>query len=206
MDSILYIINKYDSLKAGLKYVINNNTANNAPYHNLNHMLTVTRHVFNGIEYMNLSDVKKNEAILLTALFHDFNHSMGKELDSVNISYAKEELAKFMSYNNFDLDIEFMFSILNATQYPYIIPADELDIYQLLIRDCDLCQAFEYDWIKQYILGLSIEMNHNFLDIVKGGKDFLSKSIYHTDYGIEMKRLHFGKLMEEMSILENIMS
>ena len=46
MNNILHIINEYDSLKAGLKYIINNSTSNNAPYHNLNHMLTVTRHVY----------------------------------------------------------------------------------------------------------------------------------------------------------------
>lgn len=206
MENILHIINKYDSLKAGLKYVINNNTANNAPYHNLNHMLTVTRHVYYGMKYMGLTDIKRNEEALLTALFHDFNHSMGKEVDAINISYAKEGLIKFLSENNFNFDISFMFSILDATQYPYILSTSELNDYQLLIRDCDLCQGFEYDWIKQYIYGLSIEMNYSFTDILKGSKEFLNKAEYHTSYGMEMKRLHFSKLMEEMSILESIMS
>lgn len=205
MENILHIINKYDSLKAGLKYVINNNKANNAPYHNLNHMLTVTRHVYNGIEYMGLTDIKRNEEILITALFHDFNHSMGKEVDAINISYAKEGLSKFLSENNFDFDIEFMFSILDATQFPYILPASELNTYQLLIRDCDLCQGFEYDWVKQCTLGLSIEMNYSFNDIVKGNRAFLLNSEYHTSYGIEMKRLYFDKMIEEMNILESIM-
>ena len=204
MNNILHIINEYDSLKAGLKYIINNSTSNNAPYHNLNHMLTVTRHVYNALEFMNLSDAKRNEETLLAALFHDFNHSMGKEVDSINISYAKEGLVDFLKDKDYDLDINFMFSILDATQYPYVLPVNELNVYQLLIRDCDLCQGFEYDWIKQCILGLSIEMNYTFNDILKGNRAFITNSVYHTEYGIEMKRLHFDRMIEEMKILESI--
>lgn len=73
---------------------------------------------------------------------HDFNHSMGKEVDCINISYAKEGLIDFLKDKDYDLDINFMFSILDATQYPYVLPVNELNIYQLLIRDCDLCQGF----------------------------------------------------------------
>ncbi len=203
---VIHIINKYDSLREGLKYIIENNTANNAPYHNLNHMLTVTRHVYQAFEFMGLGNDERLEPSLLAALFHDFNHSMGKENDAINVSYAKNGLEDFLRTGRVNLDIDFMFSILDATQYPYIILGDELDTYQKIIRDCDVCQVFEYDWLKQIILGLSIEMKYSFVDLVKGQRNFLLGVEYLTSYGKEMRKLHFDDILDEMDILESIIS
>ena len=48
------------------------------------------------------------------------------------------------------------------------------------------------------------EITHSFNDILKGNRAFLANSVYHTEYGIEMKRLHFDGMIEEMIILESI--
>ena len=47
-------------------------------------------------------------------------------------------------------------------------------------------------------------MNYTFNDILKGNRAFLTNSVYLTEYGIEMKRLHFDRMIEEMKILESI--
>ena len=130
-------------------------------------------------------------------------YSFEQKAGVIIIFFTDESLMRF-DCKDYDLDINFMFSILDATQYPYVLPVNELNVYQLLIRDCDLCQGFEYDWIKQCILGLSIEMNYTFNDILKGNRAFITNSVYHTEYGIEMKRLHFDRMIEEMIILESI--
>ena len=62
--SVIHIIDEYDSLRKGLKFIINNSKSNCAPYHNLNHMLTVTRHVYNGLEYMNMLEDPRCEELL----------------------------------------------------------------------------------------------------------------------------------------------
>jgi len=38
------IIDKYDYLQKAFKYIILNNSSNNSPYHNLNHLLTVLKY------------------------------------------------------------------------------------------------------------------------------------------------------------------
>ena len=38
------------------------------------------------------------------------------------------------------LKLNAIHDIINATQYPYIIKPNELNIHQAIIRDADLCQ------------------------------------------------------------------
>lgn len=95
--TIINIINEYNSLKKALKYIILTNKSNNAPYHNFNHLLTVTRHCYHALDYMNMLNDDKAEALLMTALFHDYNHSMGKEKDDVNVKVAKNVLENLLN-------------------------------------------------------------------------------------------------------------
>lgn len=204
--TIINIINKYDSLKKGLKHVILTNKSNNAPYHNLNHLLTVTRHCYHALDYMDMLKDDKAEALLMAALFHDYNHSMGKEKDDVNVKDAKKGLRKFIEDEKIDLDIDFMEKVLDATQYPYVIDNKNLDQYQSIIRDADLCQIYEYDWLKQNIFGLSVEMKIDVVDLLFGQRKFLEGIDPITKYGKYMNKTHFDDVMEEFTILEKIMS
>lgn len=202
--SVIHIIDGYESLRLGLKYIINNSTSNTAPYHNLNHMLTVTKHVYNALEHLFLLEDKRCEELLLAALFHDYNHSMGSQKDDYNVAEAKKGLRTFVESEKLDLDIVFMESILDATEYPYKIDFRQLDFYQKLIRDCDLCQAYEYNWLQQCIFGLSEEMGFTFKQLLTGQKSFLQSITFLTDYGLHMEKLYFKKLMVEITILEDI--
>lgn len=202
--AIIKIIDKYDSLKKGLKYIILNNKSNNAPYHNINHLLTVTKYCYNALKHMDMLSDDKSEDLLLAALFHDFNHSMGKEKDDVNIKEAKKGLKKFINDENLDLDLDFMDEIINATQYPYVIESKDLNIYQSIIRDADMCQIFEYDWLRQNIFGLSTELNLKPIEFLKGQRKFLEGIDFLTDYGKFLSKNYFNEVMEEFEILEDI--
>lgn len=203
--SIIEIIDKYDNLKSALKYIILNNKSNDAPYHNINHLLTVTKNCYYALKYMDMLDDDKVEELLMAALFHDFNHSMGKEKDDVNVGVAKTEMRNFILNQRIKLDVDFMDEIIDATQYPYVIDAKDLNVYQSIIRDCDLCQIYEYDWLKQNIFGLSKEMNIKVVDLLSGQRKFLEGIEPITEYGKYMNKKYFKNVMSEFEILEKIM-
>ena len=48
-------------------------------------------------------------------------------------------------------------SVIHATEYPYVIPDEDLDLRQRIIRECDILVAF-FDDVFLHIIGLSAEM------------------------------------------------
>ncbi len=203
--SILEIIDKYESLKKALKFVILTNKSNYAPYHNLNHLLTVTKYTYGALKNMDMLKDDKTEALLLAALLHDYNHSMGAKKDVYNISEAKKGVKKFITDEGIKLDVDFIESMIDATQYPYVIEDKDLNIYQKIIRDADMCQIFEYDWLKQNILGLVNELKTTVVEFLPNQRKFLESLSFLTDYGKSLHKKHFKDVMKEYEILEKIM-
>jgi len=203
--SIMDIINKYDSLKKGLKFIIINNKSNDAPYHNINHLLTVTKNSYYNLKQSDLLDNYRSELLLLASLFHDYNHSIGKQDDAYNIKQAKKGLKEFLDKEKIDLDYKYICEIIDATQYPYVIDNKQLDKYQKIIRDSDMCQIFEYDNLKQCIFGLSKELNINIIDFIKTQRKFLDSIVFLTKYGKSLKKEKFDSVLKELEILEKIM-
>lgn len=204
--TILNIINQYDSLKKGLRFILHTNQSNNAPYHNLNHLLTVTRHCYEALKYENLLGEDTAEELLMAALFHDYNHSMGELTDKLNVGFAKFHLKEFIIDEEIDLDITVMENIISATEYPYVIASEDLNIYQKIIRDADLCQIYEYDWLKQNIFGLCKELELELDVMIPGQRKFLENIDPLTSYGKFMHNKHFENVLKELTILENIIS
>jgi hypothetical protein len=206
---IIDILSEYPSLKLGFKFILENNNSNLAPYHNLSHILTVVNHCYNALEYMNMLDDKDVyvEAFLLSALFHDFNHSMGRRDDAFNIFEAKKGLELFIRTQSGNLInyLNFMNAVIDATQYPYILNEKELNSYQLIIRDADLMQITEADWITHVILGLSAEMHYPLNDLMVGERKFLRNIKLHTPYGKMMQETKGKKAWEDFKKLENLL-
>lgn len=206
---IIDILSEYPSLKLGIKFIIENNNSNLAPYHNLSHMLTVVKHCYSALEYMNMLDDEDDyvEVFLLSALFHDFNHSMGKRDDAFNISEAKKGLELFLRTHAGELMyyLKFMNAVIDATQYPYILNEKELNWYQLIIRDADLMQITEPDWITHVILGLSAEMHYPLNELMIGERKFLRGIKLHTPYGKMMQETKAKEVWEDFKKLENLL-
>lgn len=205
----LEIISKYPSLQAGFKFIVKTNKSNLAPYHNLNHMLTVVKHCYRAMDYMSMLDDEDDyvEVFLLAALFHDYNHSMGRRDDAYNISEAKKGLEQFINTHADGLTyyLSFMNSVIDATQYPYIIKGEDLNPYQAIIRDADLMQIAEPDWITQVILGLSAEMHYPLKELMVGVRSFLRNMKFHSHYGKMMQKT-FGKhVWDDFKKLEKIL-
>lgn len=202
--SVLEIINKYDYLRKAFKYIIKNNKSNGAPYHNLNHLLTVTKAVYDGVSEETTADDKMMKEMLITAIFHDFNHSAGKTTDDKNIEEAKKGIKNFLKEEKIDADFKFISEVLDATQYPYIIDKKDLNIYQGIIRDADIVQVMMYNWIHQSAFGLSQEFGKSFEEFIPAQKKFIESVEFNTQWGKNLKEAHWDKVVKETEMLESI--
>lgn len=196
------IVDKYDYLQKAFKYIILNSNSNDKPYHNLNHLLTVLKYCYLGALEETISSEKELRELLVSAIFHDVNHSGGKKTDDVNIKNSKKAIKEFVESQDIDVNVESMNKILDATQYPYAIDSKDLDKRQAIIRDADLMQVFEYNWIHQNIAGLSSELNMNFLDFVKPQRKFLDSTEFNTKWGKKMKKDNWKNVISQYEMFE----
>ncbi len=200
------IIDKYDYLQKAFKYIILNGKSNDNPYHDLNHLLTVMKYCYYGAIAEKIKDEKELRELLLTAIFHDINHSGGKKTDDINIKNSKKIINDFVSSENIDVDIEVMNEILNATQYPYVIDGKDLNLRQSIIRDADLMQVYEYNWVHQNISGLSSELKMDFIDFLKPQRKFLENAEFNTSWGKKLKKEKWDSVMRQFKMLEDACS
>lgn len=208
MDTI-EIIYETPELKKLFPKFLKKNTSNNAPYHNLWHTLCMVGFCYEAADKEHVSGEEKTD-LLIAALIHDFCHSEGKMDDEHNVKTAiKEgwEISKntgiFKDHDDYD---ERVARIIRATQYPYVIPADQLDIQQAIIRDCDLFQTFEKTWFTHTILGLSAEMNIGLNLLLPGQIEFMKNSHFSTNWGKKYAEEHLGTYLGKVEKLIEILN
>lgn len=203
MESTLEIINKYPELQKGFSWIMKNSTSNDLPYHNFNHLLTVVRYTYGACRFYELEE-KDEKELLFAALFHDVNHSGGKETDDVNVINAKRAVHNFCHKYNIDIDAHEVCRIIDATQYPYVLEPEEMDLKQQIIRDADLMQVFEYNWIQQNMMGLCSEMGITMDKMIPGQRDFLMKAQFNTNWGLFWKEQRWKEVREKLDKLEKL--
>lgn len=177
--NVLEIIEGNENLSKGFSWVVKNSDSNHLPYHNLNHLLCVVKNCYLGCKYHNLNDETTNN-LLLAALFHDVNHTGGKETDDVNIIKAKESFHNFVTETGLKLDTKSVCGLIEVTQFPYVKESEDLTISESIIRDADLLQVTEYNWIQQNILGLCVEMGITMEQMLEGQMKFLKGVKFNT--------------------------
>jgi len=203
--AIIKYLQKYPWAKEIIKLHFDKNVAVVAPYHNFNHTMVVTENVIHAAHYYD----KPEQDLVCAALWHDFNHTQGRQVDKINVQYAKDEfLIWWKSTKNKYVEINpiNVLKIIDATQYNgmeqgYEIPAADLTLEQKIIRDADLLQYLEKNRISQVYLGLSFEMNVSLIELLQNAPKFINSIIPNTDW---MKRQwEDGKqeILEEFKIL-----
>ena len=151
------------------------------PYHNVRHMLHVFWETYDGCVYMNLSKIEMR-ILLISALFHDYNHTGKKGDDSINIKRAFEALDEYL----LEEDKKYISDIkraISSTEYPY----DEnkkFNINDLILRDADQSQTFSSVWIQSVLYGLE-ELGMSYEQMLKLQRPFLEKMKFHTEWGIK---------------------
>jgi hypothetical protein len=97
--------------------------------------------------------------LLVTALFHDFDHPGHphpgeKHPDRINIDLAIARLRRYITPRDrtFLSEIE---ALIEVTAFPYTTGGEKLDLLGRIIRDADLAQALSPVWIQQVVIGLA---------------------------------------------------
>jgi hypothetical protein len=203
MKNIYDIIVHNDLLRDAFKYIVLKNESNLAPYHSFNHMMLVTQQIYNGFQksyeelpYLNL---------LLAGMFHDMNHTMGKETDEINIKLACVALKDWWRFSGSKIDTSYMVvnineivNIIRATQYPYVIKDEDLTRPQQLIRDCDLLIALESNWFQNY-LGLNAEMGVGDVSLtLSKSVEFYGNVTMRTDWAKEIYEREWPIFMDRL--------
>lgn len=209
MKPVLEIIARDgDALPRAFRYIVENNKSNAAPYHSLHHMLRVMYHCNDGAVYHNL-DSKSRINLLVAALFHDFNHTQGKSKDDVNVQIAIAGVQAWYHsnpLNETNVNIDKVVEIIKATQYPYVIPAEDLTIEQKIIRDADLMPSLEVDWINTMIVGLKEEMGvESFLHMVEGQQRFHEGIKMCSTWGQAVYEKEWHKVFKNLEILRSLL-
>jgi HD superfamily phosphodiesterase len=194
---------RYDkTLQSAFSYIIKHNKSNYLPYHNLNHLLTVLKYsdmIAQGEEVY----FDQRLPIHLAALFHDVNHSGGKNPDSENIKKAILTFSDFCESTEVSKEVQRdVVDMIEATQYPYVQPESTLSLIQKIIRDADMMQAFEYNWINQTTLGIAAESGMDIEEFIPKQRLFLESIQFRTKTAQKIKEEKWAKIMNEFRILE----
>ena len=203
MKEGIEIIANSKLLTKAFKHITDKSTSNNAPYHNLNHLLTVLKYANYLADEIGVNYNKKEE-LLLAALFHDVDHSEGKLKDNINIENAISQLYNFAT--RFNLSVEFVFNvalIIKATEYPYTIEDDNLNMLQEIIRDADMMQLFEPNWIQQNIIGLGKELGFTYQEFIPKQKQFMENLKFITTPAAQFAIIRLPDLIAQINFLES---
>ena len=171
------------------------------PYHNFRHLFHVLWLCFSAAQFYATSLSKHDiRELLIAAMFHDFDYTGMMGNDDVNITLALRGLKKHLLVEDGDSypNIE---KLIRATQYPYVIPVEELDLRGKIIRDADLSQALSPAWIQQVIFGLSEEWNKAPIEVLLAQVGFLNSVKFHTEWAhhefdLEAKRNEVADLIK----------
>ena len=186
----------------------------NVPYHNMRHTLGMMYHII--VLYNNSRRVDSDYGfslndedlyiLLVSALFHDFNHSAGRFDDATNVSTSISGLRDCMeSCLVWDETTEEYYKKcsdnIKATQYPYVISDDNLTVHQRILRECDILVILYDDCITQNIMGLAAEMHQTHLEefFVKY-LDFIFNAVknFKLAYSLDTWKEHSDTLLKEL--------
>ena len=146
----------------GFYRYFNELNASTAPYHNKYHARCMMLNCFEGALFEKCTTVEVR-ALVVAAMFHDFNHTGGHEPDEANIRLALEGLNLAQHAEMFftpltEKELELAIRAIRVTQYPFI--HEPMTVTEKIIRDADLMQLYEADvpTMRAQYLGLKAEV------------------------------------------------
>jgi hypothetical protein len=189
----------FQTAQKALQLLATENPSNFLPYHNLQHHLTVAKYCLQGARAEGLTETD-TQNLLIAAFLHDFGHSGGAKTDAENVDLAIDTCREFLLHNNFPLaEISKITDIIRATQYPYVLEAESLNICQKILRDADLMQMYEPTLFSMNISGLASEMKVSIPRSVQMGLNFcqMMKKNLNTVWAQEKVRTEFSGVEAE---------
>ena len=184
-------------------FVKTNNPSADLPYHNNQHQflvaLTTWRLLSAAPWHIPLYDVSDlpmyAKELFIAALFHDYNHTGGREADSVNVMRALDAMwdwSKANDPNQSEFDPDLVANLIMATEFPWKdhqYDEDGFDDMRDILRDADILASAEIAGFSMPITGLPVELVHKLgkilspTEMVAGQHDFMTKLQLHTEPG-----------------------
>ena len=188
------------------------NFGNENPYHNINHLLHSFKESYILGKVENL-DPKSLRNLMAAALLHDINHSGGFLTDDHgNIEIAKKGVDELFSSSPLlqsEFDVDEIKSIIDATEYPYVIESLKLTHLQKIMRDVDLSQMFEPNWVHQIIFGLGSELFPSMKHSPRIDRLILAQYNFATSVKYETENcqtLYEPKRLKHIELLEKLIN
>jgi HD superfamily phosphodiesterase len=206
--SIPQIVNNSDGLYEGdlrhyFKVVFEKAQNLSNPYHNFRHIFHVVYLCYKAIHYYEGKIGKRDaRALLIAAMFHDFNHRGKTGNDDLNIILALRGLWDNILEEDKPL-FPLMVKLIQATEYPHKTPGEELSLLAQILRDADISQAFSLAWIQQIVFGLAGEMGMPTKAILEMQGKFLASIKFQTTWAKEEypKEVILAKVTEANELL-----
>jgi len=152
------------------------------PYHNFRHMFHVLWLVHEACRfYRDELTPREMRNALVAALFHDYNHSGMFGDDDLNIERAIRGLRRHVATEDLPY-IEVIVELIRGTQFPNVVPSDELDLCGKILRDADLSQAFSVAWIQQVVFGLAAEWGRKPIEVLRMQEPFHRNLAFQTEW------------------------
>jgi len=190
------------NLKAYFKIIFENasNLAN--PYHNLRHMLYVTEQCYCGASRHHIKP-RDFRNLLVSALFHDFNHSGSiNGHDDLEIEMAIRALRKYILPEDV-LFIRYIEDDIRATQFPHIVNESVMSLNAKILRDSDISQGLDDEYLQQIVFGLGKEMRITPREMLQMQEKFLSRIEFASAWGkVKFEPRRLQRINEVKTLLE----
>jgi len=196
------VIRRYE-LEDYVKLLYSNNEAAFSPYHNFCHGLSVLKYAEIISRLLNTTGVSKQLAI--ACLFHDFNHSAGKETDAWNVQTAIISMTGRLKPKHLYM-MEDVAQIIQATQYPYVVDRFDLTYEQAIIRDADLLQMIDGNYIQRIAIPLCTEMKWNIDEFRNAQTEFLNNIQFCFTESGTLFEVHKHNILEQITDLADILT
>jgi len=181
-------------LEPEFNIAMNNPALKNNPYHNTYHTACMVVNAYDACHwYIKRKQTPKHMKELIAAcVFHDIHHTAGKFNDTINVALAINEAVESLK-DRWDASfVNETASIISVTEYPFC--KEPITLEQKIIRDCDLMQILEPDWMDMIFEGLLTELKRSpkFKDLtvetfVPLQIQFLKNAVFYTDWFKEAK-------------------
>ena len=207
------LIAKQLKLEPFFEFYQSENEGKNLPYHNFYHAKCVFLNCYEACFYEEI-DKEAARGLCAAALFHDFNHSGGRLIDSENIKLAICGLMLAQTHaqkRSLGLSLRSLLiakDAIKVTEFPFV--HEPKTITQKIIRDADLMQPFEDDSVRlrnQYVglkaeIEVSTNTTLNLVDFAVGCKDFQDAHHWFTRWAEEKaKEKNWEKRKENLELL-----
>jgi hypothetical protein len=203
MSHYLEKIKRFPQWEKAFKFIIENNTSSNLPYHNTRHCINVFNTAIDIAD--SIGDLIEGNVINLglACLFHDINHSGGKLNDQENIQIAVKEFLRFyVSLSDRltePIKIPIVSELIQYTIFPRI--GSPVFIIDQIIMDSDLIQCYDIDWFIFAIKGLADERGVSVSQAISDQINFINNVTYYTNYA---QKLHEERKEEYLKELNNL--